>query len=465
MNHSRLRVTFATLSIAVISFALVQAMSIPVISEIARRYDSSASTANWILTGYLLSAAVATPIMGRIGDAVGKVRMLVASLAALCVGSIIAAVAPTIEVLIVARIIQGIGGGVLPLSFGIVRDSFPARHVARVVGFMSSLMAVGFAVGLVVAGPALDAVGLTGLFVLPAILTGAAMLAATWLRTRPQERSSARFSVRAAVLLATWLTLLLLGVTAGPEYGWLSPLVLGMLVGAVLTCGGWIWSELRAKVPVVDMRLMANPPVAVANLVAVLAGFGAYAAYGFLPQFVQTPTSDGFGFGASVTLSGVIMLPSAAATFLAGIIAVPLASRFGSPLILVLASVLAAAGSLALVVAPASMTAMYVSSGLVGLGMGIVFACLAAVVVVAVPASQTGIASGMNANLRIVGGAVGVATVTTIVSAHVDPVTGQATLAGYLAGFMVLTVVFVVAAAAAFALFAAERRPTARVVR
>lgn len=113
-------VSFALLAVAVGSFALMQSMTVPVLSSIEQQLDTDQSTVTWVLTAYLLSASVFTPIIGRFGDAVGKKRMLLVSLAALSIGSLVAGLAPTIGVMIVARVIQGIGGGVFPLAFGII---------------------------------------------------------------------------------------------------------------------------------------------------------------------------------------------------------------------------------------------------------------------------------------------------------------------------------------------------------
>ena len=122
------RVTFVVLCLGVASFSLLQSMVNPVLPTIEGALHADQATVTWVLTAYLLSASVCTPIIGRVGDKVGKERMLVVALGALAAGSLLAAVAPSIGVLIVARAIQGIGGGVLPLTFGIIRDEFPARR-------------------------------------------------------------------------------------------------------------------------------------------------------------------------------------------------------------------------------------------------------------------------------------------------------------------------------------------------
>ncbi|MCB0897000.1 MAG: MFS transporter, partial [Nocardioidaceae bacterium] len=121
----------------------------PVLPTIEAALGTDQATVSWVLTAYLLSASVFTPIIGRVGDKVGKERMLVVALIALAAGSLMAAVATSIGVLIAARVVQGVGGGVLPLTFGIIRDEFPRDRVAGAIGTAAALLAVGGGVGLV----------------------------------------------------------------------------------------------------------------------------------------------------------------------------------------------------------------------------------------------------------------------------------------------------------------------------
>jgi MFS family permease len=122
------QVTFGVLAIGIGAFALLQSLVIPVLSTVQVELHTSQSAVTWVLTAYLLSASVMTPILGRVGDMFGKKWVFVAALAALAVGSVLAAVAPNLGVMIVARVIQGLGGGSLPLGFGIIRDEFPRER-------------------------------------------------------------------------------------------------------------------------------------------------------------------------------------------------------------------------------------------------------------------------------------------------------------------------------------------------
>jgi EmrB/QacA subfamily drug resistance transporter len=432
------RVTFIVLCAGVAAFSLLQSMVNPVLPTIQSALGTDQSTVTWVLTAYLISASVFTPIIGRVGDKVGKERMLVVALGALAAGSLLAAVAPTIGVLIAARVIQGVGGGVLPLTFGIIRDEFPRAKVAGAVGTASALLAVGGGIGLVVAGPIVKALSYHWLFWLPMVMTLAAALAAHFYVPESPERKPGRINVTSAVLLSAWLVALLLPVSQGHLWGWGSALTVSLFAASAVLLPVWVWAEARSDSPLVDMKMMRIPTVWTVNLVALLFGIGMYAMFAFLPQFMQTPDDlTGYGFGASVTESGLILIPQAAATFLAGLMSGVLASRFGSKAVLVIGAGLTSLSTLALVLAHDHIWQVVIESAAMGLAFGFAFAALSNLIVDAVPQSQTGVASGMNANIRTVGGALGSAVVASVITANLGP-DGFPLEAGYIHGFALL---------------------------
>lgn len=443
--------TFAVLAVAVSSYSLMQSLTIPVLSEIERELNTDQNTVTWVLTAYLLSASVFTPIMGRLGDAFGKERLLVLSLVALAAGSLLAALASSIGVLIVARIIQGVGGGVLPLAFGIIRDEFPHHKVGGAVSVVSSLLAVGFGAGIVLAGPIVSGLGYHWLFWLPFIVTSIAAVASIVFVPESPVRTPGRISVLPAALLSSWLVALLLALSEAPKWGWGSGRTIGLLVLAAVLVVAWIRVEQRAAVPLIDMHMMRLPGVWTTNLVALLVGIGMYASFGFIPQFNQTPSASGYGFGSSVTESGMLMLPSAVATFLTGLVAASIARRVGPKAVVVFGSALGAAGMFMLAWAHDTKTEIAVANGITGVGIGLAFACLAGLIVGAVPPEQTGVASGMNANIRTIGGSVGTAVMASIVTAHFLP-SGFPKEIGYTAGFAVLGGALLLAAFAGLAI-------------
>jgi MFS family permease len=398
-----------------------------------------------------------TPILGRVGDIYGKKWPFVAALIALTVGSVLAAMAPNLAVLIVARVIQGLGGGVLPLGFGIIREVFPADKVAGAIGILAALTAVGGSLGIVLAGPLVNALNWHWLFWLPGIATVIAAVGAVLYIPRSPIRSPGTISWLPAVLLASWLVALLVPLSEASVWGWGSPAVIGLLAGAVLLAAAWIWSELRAATPLIDMKMMRRPGVWTNNLVALLIGIGLYAMFAFLPEFVQTPTSAGYGFGASITRSGLLLLPSGVTQFAVGLFVGALTRRFGGKVLVVAGCVIGCVSMAMIAFAHSQVWQMYMATSVLGIGFGLAFAAMSANIMSAVPAEETSVAAGMNANIRTIGGSIGAAVMASIVTAKLEP-SGLPAESGYTTGFGVMAAVLVVAALAAL-LVPSQRRP------
>jgi EmrB/QacA subfamily drug resistance transporter len=451
------QLTFGILALGIGAFSLLQSLVIPLLSTVQAELHTSQSAVTWVLTAYLLSASVMTPILGRVGDIYGKKWVFVAALAGLAVGSVLAAVAPNLAVLIVARVIQGLGGGSLPLGFGIIRDEFPADRVAGAVGILAALTAVGGSLGIVLAGPIVNALNWHWLFWLPGIATMIAAVGAVLFIPQSPIRSPGTISWLPAVLLSGWLVALLVPLSEAPSWGWGAPAVIGLLAVAVLLAAAWVWSELRAATPLIDMKMMRRPGVWTNNLVALLIGVGMYAMFAFLPEFVQTPSSAGYGFGASISRSGLMLLPSGVTMFAVGLFVGTLTRRLGGKVLVVAGCIVGCAAMAMFAFAHSQEWEIYVATGVIGVGFGLAFSAMTANVVSAVPAGQTSVATGMNANIRTIGGSIGAAVMASIVTAKLEP-SGLPAASGYTTGFGVMAGVVAVAALAAL-LIPSARRP------
>ena len=220
MSRSHPWRTFAILALSVGSFAILQSLVVPVLPVIQSDLGTTTAGVTWAMTAWLIAAAVATPLLGRVGDLVGKRRILVLALLAVGVGSVIAAVAPNIGVLIGGRVVQGLGGAMFPLAFGIIRDEFPANRLPSAIGAIASIIAVGSGLGTVLAGPLAAALSWRGLFLVPVVLTTvAAVLALAFIPESPQ-RATGGVNPWAALLLSGWLVALLLPLSTGAQWGW-----------------------------------------------------------------------------------------------------------------------------------------------------------------------------------------------------------------------------------------------------
>jgi EmrB/QacA subfamily drug resistance transporter len=459
-TRSRPTVTFAVLALGVSAFAMLQSLVVPVLTTVQKELHTTQGTVTWVLTAYLLSASIMTPILGRVGDIAGKKKVFVGTLVALAVGSLLAAIAPSIGVMIVARVIQGFAGGMLPVGFGIIRDEFPADKVAGAVGVIASLAAVGAGLGIVLAGPIVEALNYHWLFWLPLILTVAAAISAVVFVPESEVRTHGRISFLPALLLSGWLVALLLALSEAPSWGWGSAKVLVLLAAAIILTAGWLASELRATTPLIDLKMMRQTAVWTNNLVALLIGVGMYATFAFLPEFVQTPSAAGYGFGASITKSGLMLLPSTITMFVVGIFAGRLARQLGGKILVIAGCLIGCASMSILAFAHHHEWQIYVSTALMGIGFGLAFSAMSALIVAAVPPSQTGVASGMNANIRTIGGSIGAAIMASIVTSQLAP-SGLPKDAGYTTGFAVLACGLLLAALAGLLMPAARQARSA----
>lgn len=447
-HRSRYQLTFVVLCVATGAYALLQSLVSPVLSLLQTDLHTDQNTVTWVLTAYLLSASVFTPILGRVGDMIGKKKVLVVVLVTLAVGSVLAALATSIAVMIVARTIQGIAGGIIPLAFGIVRDEFPRDKVASAVGVIAALLGFGGGLGLVLAGPIVNALNYHFIFWIPGVVVAACAVATHFVVPESHVRTRGKVSWGGAILMSSWLVLLLVAVSEAPTWGWASPTVIAMLFAAVVVAVAWVLVEWRSEQPLIDMRMMRIPAVWTTNVVSLLLGVGMYSIFAFVPEFLQTPSSAGYGFTASITKAGLIVLPLAVTVFICGVVSGPLSARIGAKPVQVIGAALTVPGFLMMAFAHSAVWEMVVALSLAGTGIGLAFSAMSSIIVDAVPSHQTGVASGMNANIRTIGGAIGASVLASVITAKVQP-SGLPFESGYTHGFTVLVAASVAATLAA----------------
>jgi EmrB/QacA subfamily drug resistance transporter len=400
-------ITFAVLALAGAAYAMLQSTVAPALPVIQDELHASANATAWVFTGYLLSASVLTPIVGRLGDMFGKERTLIVSLAVLCVGVLMAALAKSIGMLILARVIQGSGGAIFPLAFGIIRDEFPREKAAQGIALISAILGIGGGLGIVLAGPIISAFDYHWLFWFPLLAVIAATVATIFFVPESPVKSPGKVDWAGAGLLSSWLVLLLLGITQTSEWGWGDPRVIGLLAAALAMLAAWIRFEARAHEPLVDMAMMRIRGVWTVNAAAFLVGAGMYSSFILVPEFTETPVSSGYGFGSSVTGAGLFLLPATIAMLVISPIAGWLTGRIGARVILIAGCLVTTVAFALMAVAHHHHVDMYVATALMGTGIALAFSSLANLIVEAVPPSQTAVATGMNTVMRTLGGAVG----------------------------------------------------------
>jgi EmrB/QacA subfamily drug resistance transporter len=438
-------VTLTVLGLSAIAYAVLSSAVIPALPTIQHDLHTSETGVTWLLTAYLIAASVATPIIGRMGDMYGKARMLVWTLVILAVGTLLGAVAGSLAVVIVGRTLQGAAGGIFPLAFGIVRDEFPRERVAYGIGLLSATLGVGGGLGIVASGVVVEHLNWHWLFWIPLVVIVVAGIV-TWLVVPESPvRVPGRINWLAAVLMAVGISAALLGVSESTVWGWGSPKTIGLIVGGLLVCALWVAVEVRAREPLVDMTMMRIRGVWTTNTTAFLIGAGMYSSFVIIPQFVQLPTSTGFGFGSSVVIAGLYLLPTSLAMLVMSLLAGPVALRFGSRSALIIGTAVGGAAFVLLAAAHDQPYQILLATGLMGVGFGLAFAALGNLIVEAVPVHQTGVATGMNTVMRTLGGAIGAQLSATFIAnntAHGLPtVTGFTLSFALAAAFLGLGVV------------------------
>ncbi len=397
----------------------MQSLVAPALLEIQHDLRTSTTGATWILTAYLLSASVCTPILGRVGDMFGKRRVLILVLAALSLGTLVSALATSIEVMVAGRVIQGLGGAMFPLAYGIIRDEFPKERVSTGIALISAMLGIGGGAGIVLSGPIVQHLSYHYLFWLPLLVIGIATVGAFFMIPESPVRTPGRVNWAGAALLAAWLSAFLVGISEGSNWGWGSARVLGLFALALILLVAWVRNETQAPEPLVDMRMLRQRAVWTTNTTALLIGFGMFGSFILLPQFVQMPLSTGYGFGSSVTQAGLFLLPSTIAMLLISPVAGRLAATVGPKVPLVAGAVLSSLAFVVLASAHTEAWEIVVASTLIGAGIGLALSSMVNLIVEAVPPEQTGVASGMNMIMRSIGGAIGSQVSASIVAASV----------------------------------------------
>ncbi|PJM97182.1 MFS transporter [Streptomyces sp. CB01373] len=434
------------LAFAGIVVAVMQTLLVPVIKDLPQLLDTSPSDATWVLTSTLLSGAVATPIMGRLGDLYGKRRMLIASLSVMVVGALVSAFTSALLPMIAGRTLQGFAMGAIPLGIGLMRDMLPRERLGSAMALMSSSIGVGGGLALPAAAMVAQHAdwhtlfyGAAGLGVLSIGLT---------LLVVPESpaRAEGSFDLPGALGLAGGLVLLLLPVTKGSDWGWSSPTTLGLFAAAVAVLLLWGLMELRVAAPLVDLRTTARREVLLTNLASIMVGVSFYVVSLVLPQLLQLPTATGYGLGQSMVVAGLCVAPLGLTMMFTAPVYARLSARYGPKVTLIIGLLIIAVGYAAGLGLMNAAWQTVVVSVVLGAGIGLAYSSLPALIVGAVPASETGAANGLNTLMRSIGTSVSSAVIGMVLANTAHHTGGLAvpSMHGFRVSFLIATAAVVV---------------------
>ena len=453
----------ATLAFAGTTAAIMQTLVTPLIAELPKILDTSSSNAAWVITVTLLVSAVCVPVSGRLGDMLGKRRMLLVCSVPLVVGSVVCALASSVVPMIIGRGLQGMGMGMLPLGIALLRDVVPAEKLSSSIALVSASMGIGGALGLPIAAAVAQYASWRVLFWGAAgLATVVAVLIWFLIPEVPAGAKGQRFDVLGALGLGIGLVCLLLAVSKGADWGWGSATTLGLFVAAVAVLVGWGTWELRTRDPLIDLRTTARPRVLMTNLASVFVGFGMYASLLITPQLLQFPAATGYGLGQSMLASGLWMAPGGVMMMIISPLGGKLSDARGPKFTLVSGVLVIAAGYALSLTLMSSAWGLMLVCMVINSGVGLAYGAMPALIMSSVPLSETAAANGFNTLMRSLGTSIGAAVIGVVLS-HMNITMGGYSLTskeGFRTGLLIGCGVALVAAAIA-ALIPALRGITA----
>ncbi|GAA4365701.1 MFS transporter [Agromyces bauzanensis] len=415
--------------VAVLAFAgacssFMFTIVVPIQAELPELLGESREATAWVLTVTLLTAAVTTPIAGRLGDLYGKRRIVLALIAVLVVGSVIAGASQSLPVLLVGRALQGAVVGVIPLGIAILRDHLHEDQIGGAVALVSATLGFGGALGLPVSALIAGNSDWHLLFWMAAALGVVLFALVSWLVPVSTLRAPGRFDLPGAIGLAIGLSGLLVALSQGDAWGWTSAGTLGFGLGGIVVLVVWGLFELRLDDPLVDLRVAARPPVLITNLASIAMGFAFFSSNITLPQLLELPAGTGVGLGLSLLAASLVVMPAGLVMMAMSPVAARLTRRFGAKALLVSGAGAMVVAYTVAVVASSEVWQIALVNALIGVGIGLGYAAMPILIMHAVPATETGAANGLNALMRSLGTSMAAAVMGAVLAATAVDVDG-----------------------------------------
>ena len=412
------RAMVPTLVLVGLVVAVMSSVGAPLIPSIAKASNVSLSAGEWLLTITLLTGALATPIMGRLSDGPYQRRVIVGALSVVLVGSVLAALTSVFSLLILARGLQGLGLGLMPVTMAVARRHLPAERAGRTIATLSVTAAVGVGLGYPITGVLAEVSSYHAAFWFSGAVVAIALVLALVVLPAKSDTPSRHFDVVGAVLLCLGLALFIVVVSEGEQWGWGSLRVIGLVVAAVALLAVWAGYELRIHQPLVDLRQARHRMVLTADLSGLIISLTMYLFLPIVVEFVQVPRSYGYGFGSSVVVSGCVLIPLSVGTLAASRLAVRYEHRFGRRTMIPVGSLLFAIAMAYFAFEHTALWEAFMVMFIAGTGIGFTFAAMPGFIVASVHARDTGSAMGFYQVLRSIGLALGSAVSGAILAAN-----------------------------------------------
>ncbi len=436
------------LAVGALDFGLEQAIVAPALPAIQRHYHASTSAVAWLVTGFLIAAAVVTPLAGRLGDNFGRRRVLLASLGCFALGSLVCALGGSVQVLIIGRVAQGLGAGMAPLALALAREQIDPARVPTAVGLLVASASIGTVAGLLLAGLLVDDVGVAAIFWLLFALAVVLALAVRLAVRESSPRGEGAVDLVGAALLAGGLGCMMLAVSRGNQWAWGSPRTLALLAASgLLAIAFWV-RERTAAQPLIDPRVLATRSIWSANLAMLALGFSLLISFTLVPLIGGYPKLTGYGLGLSTTQIGLVLAPSGLATIIGGLLGGRVIVRTGARAQATIGGACAAITYTLLAVLPWSAATLALAMIPLGFGVGLALGAITDLVVLACPPERTGATVALNTVIRMAAAALGAQVAIAILTSTHGRIPGLPAARGFTDAFAMAAIASLVTIAA-----------------
>ncbi|MGC2685121.1 MAG: MFS transporter [Candidatus Nitrosopolaris sp.] len=433
----------AVLSLVATMVMYAETMLIPAIPDLIKDFRTSYSMSSWILTAYLVSGAVMTPIAGKLSDIYGKKKVLLAIMAIYTIGVSTAGFANNIYFMLVARAIQGIGMSMFPIAFSIIRDQFPREKISIGQGIITSMFASGAVIGLSVGGTIIQHFGWQATFftIIPISIS---LLIVIWrfihvtqneypeqqrlklqrqlndkrsrilkLDSRKDNNyntkmsSSTMIDIKGASTLAATVTSFLLVLTflqTGTNNS-STLLAVGFLAVAIVSLSLFIMVERRAASPLIDFKMMLDKTLLPANILIMIIGLSMFMVFQTIPILVRSPSP--FGFGESAINTGNVQLPFALVLLVFGPTSGFIISKLGSLRPIMIGTIISAAGFIGLFMLHQTEFGVSMNLAILSAGLSLTSVGAMNVIILSTPRQSSGVSLGISSLMRIIGASIG----------------------------------------------------------
>ena len=384
----------------------------------------------WVTTAYILASTITLPVYGKLGDLIGRKGLFITAIAIFMVGSVIGGLAHNMTWLIAGRAVQGLGGGgLLILAQAIIADVVPARQRGKYMGIMGGVFAISSVAGPLLGGWFTDSIGWRWAFWMNIPLGILAITsAAFFLRLPKNTNRNPSIDVAGISLLAVASTCLVLMTTwGGNTYDWNSPVITGLILGAIVAGISFVFVERRAAEPIMPLHLFRQRNFNLTTVVGLIIGVAMFGALAYLPTYLQMVT------GANATQAGLLIIPLMAALLITSIVSGQLVSKTGRYKWFPITGMVLVGISLFLLSTMTPTLAVWIICGylaIMGLGLGMSMQILILIVQNTFPVTEVGTATASNNYFRQIGASLGSAIVGSLFVAKLTQLLGERLPAG-----------------------------------